>query len=102
VHVAQAELQQVEPTRVKDEEQEAHAVLPAPEHVKQDVSQVLQTPLLKYFPAMQVEQVEAVVPEQVAQEGLQQVEPTRVNEEMQEAHAVLPDPEHVEQDESQA
>ena len=100
--VAQEGSQQVEPTRVNDDEQEVHPVLPATLHVKQDESQVLQTPPLKYFPAIQEEQLEEVVPEQVAQEGSQQVEPTRVKDDEQEAHAVLPDPEHVEQEESQA
>jgi len=102
LQAAQEGSQQVEPMRANDDWQETHPVLPAALHVKQDESQVEQDPLLvKYFPAIQEEHVEEVVPLQVAQEGSQQVEPTRVKEDWQVTHPVLPAALQVKQDESQ-
>ncbi len=104
LQVAQLAWQQVEPTRVNEDEQEAHAVLPAPEHVKQDESQVLQAPpLVKYSPATQEEQLEEVVPLQVRQEAWQQVPLplTKTNEDVQEVHCVRDPPLQVKHDEWQ-
>jgi len=67
--VAQEGSQQVEPTRANEDEQEAQVVLVPPVQVKQDESHKEQAPpLVKYFPAIQEEQLEEVVPLQVAQE----------------------------------
>jgi len=91
--VAQEAWQQVEPRRINGDRQERHVVRVDPLHVEQDDSQVLQAPpLVRYFPAIQESQFEEVVPEQVAQEGSQQVPPTRTNGGLQERHIVLADP----------